>query len=114
MNVLKPSKVRTEADRTALAQAVTEIINNVRENGDAALIDYNTRFDQCDRQALRVSREEIDAAYAFACTAWRQGTADTFAPEIRFRSSLSGRIDSSSLFSGSPTGKSVNSTSAFL
>ena len=26
MKVLKPSKVRTEADRTALAQAVTEII----------------------------------------------------------------------------------------
>ena len=64
MKVLKPSKVRTEADRTALAQVVTEIINNVRENGDAALIDYNTRFDQCDRTVLRVSREEIEAAYA--------------------------------------------------
>ena len=64
MKVLKPSKVRTEADRAALSQAVGEIIENVRANGDAALIDYNTRFDQCERQLLRVSREEIEAAYA--------------------------------------------------
>lgn len=64
MKVLKPSKIRTESDRTALSQAVSEIIDNVCTNGDAALIDYNTRFDQCDRQMLRISHEEIKAAYA--------------------------------------------------
>lgn len=64
MKVLKPSKVRTEADRAALTQAVSEIIANVRANGDNALIDYNTRFDQCDRTLLRVSPEEIQDAYA--------------------------------------------------
>lgn len=64
MKVLKPSKVRTEADRTALSNSVSEIITNVRTNGDNALIDYNKRFDNCDRKVLRVSREEIEAAYA--------------------------------------------------
>lgn len=64
MKVLKPSKVRTEADRAALTQAVSEIIQNVRENGDQALIDYNTRFDQCERKILKISPEEIKDAYA--------------------------------------------------
>lgn len=64
MKVLKPSKVRTEADRAALTQAVSEIIQNVRENGDQALIDYNTRFDQCERKLLKISPEEIKDAYA--------------------------------------------------
>lgn len=63
MKVFKSSKVRTEADRTALSSAVSEIINNVRANGDSALIEYNQRFDNCDRQLLRVSRQEIEAAY---------------------------------------------------
>lgn len=63
MKILKPSKVRTEADRAALTQAVGEIIDNVRKNGDRALIDYNARFDQCERSLLRISEAEIREAY---------------------------------------------------
>ena len=36
---LKPSKVRTEADRTALRETVGGIIDNVIHNGDNALIE---------------------------------------------------------------------------
>ena len=60
---LKKSKQRTEADRSALQQAVSEIIKNVVDNGDEALKDYNSRFDMCERESLRVSREEIEEAY---------------------------------------------------
>ena len=42
--------------------AVAEIISNVREKGDAALIEYNMRFDGADTPVLRVSKEEIDEA----------------------------------------------------
>lgn len=60
---LKPSKVRTEADRTALRETVGGIIDNVIHNGDKALIEYNSRFDNCERKTLRISREEIEEAY---------------------------------------------------
>lgn len=63
MKTLKPSKVRTEADRSKLRQTVSEIIDDVIANGDKALIGYNSRFDQCDRTALRISEEEIREAY---------------------------------------------------
>lgn len=60
---LKPSKKRTEEDRSRLMQNVREIIDNVIKNGDKALRDYNIRFDGCHREQLRVSREEIQEAY---------------------------------------------------
>ena len=60
---LKPSKVRTEADRTALRETVGGIIDNVIHNGDNALIEYNSRFDNCERKTLWISREEIEKAY---------------------------------------------------
>lgn len=61
---LKKSKVRTEADRTALRETVGSIIDNVIHNGDDALKDYNSRFDQCERSRLRISDEEIKEAYS--------------------------------------------------
>nr|WP_290446002.1 histidinol dehydrogenase [Ihubacter massiliensis] len=60
---LKSSKKRTEADRTALRQVVGDIIDRVIKDGDAALQEYNKQFDQCDRQALRISKQEIEEAY---------------------------------------------------
>ena len=64
IRVLKESKVRTEADRTALRETVGNIINNVIVNGDNALREYNSRFDNCERTALRISEEEIKEAYS--------------------------------------------------
>lgn len=63
MKELKRAKKRTEADRTALQQTVGAIIENVKKNGDQALMEYNRRFDQCQRAMLRISTEEIREAY---------------------------------------------------
>lgn len=63
MKVLKPAKQRTEEDRSRLQQTVSEIIGNVRKNGDKALLEYNETFDQCQRPVLRISPEEIKEAY---------------------------------------------------
>jgi len=61
---LKKSKQRTEADRAALREAVSGIISNVITNGDKALVEYNSKFDQCYRESLRITQEEIDEAYS--------------------------------------------------
>ena len=44
--------------------AVAEIIAAVRARGDAALLDYTTRFDRHTPATLRITAEEIDAATA--------------------------------------------------
>ena len=63
MKIIKKSKERTAEDNRTLRDAVTAIIDNVCENGDEALREYNERFDACQRTALRVSRKEIEEAY---------------------------------------------------
>ncbi|MBQ7837128.1 MAG: histidinol dehydrogenase [Clostridia bacterium] len=42
---------------------VSDIIKNVRENGDKALKEYSAKFDGVVIENLRVTQEEIDAAY---------------------------------------------------
>ncbi len=41
---------------------VTDIIKNVRENGDKALFEYTKKFDKADLSDLLVTKEEIDEA----------------------------------------------------
>jgi len=43
---------------------VTDIIETVRKNGDAALLDYTARFDKCCLTALQVTETEIAEAVA--------------------------------------------------
>ena len=64
MKHIKKAIERTEEDKTALARTVSEIIANVRENGDDALAEYNRRFDDCNRQFLQIAPEEIEEAYS--------------------------------------------------
>ena len=47
-------------------KTVADIIADVRENGDTAVIGYEKKFDRCDLtpETLRVSKEEIEEAYA--------------------------------------------------
>ncbi len=45
-------------------RVVTDIIADVRENGDAALYAYAKKFDKADLAALEVSAAEIDEAFA--------------------------------------------------
>lgn len=51
-------------DTSAVKQPVSEILENVRDNGDIALCDYTKRFDRLDitPQKLRITDEEIQAA----------------------------------------------------
>ena len=43
---------------------VADIIANVRENGDKAVLEYNFKFDKAKLDALLVSRAEIEEAFA--------------------------------------------------
>lgn len=63
MKTLKESEKRTPADTRALRDTVSDIIDRVCTQGDGALKDYNRKFDQCSRENLRVSPEEIQDAY---------------------------------------------------
>lgn len=46
-----------------VADAVTEIIKNVRAKGDAALFEYSEKFDRVMLSSLEVSKEEIETAF---------------------------------------------------
>lgn len=52
----------TEADET-LRQKVSEIMADVRERGDEAVIDYGRRFDYPLLERLAVTEAEVDSAY---------------------------------------------------
>ena len=55
------ARVTPQSDVTGI---VSQIIDNVRKNGDAALFDYCERFDRAKLTALEVTAEEIDDAFA--------------------------------------------------
>ena len=48
---------------TGVEDIVRDIIDNVRANGDKALLEYNRKFDKADTDELEVSSGEIQAAY---------------------------------------------------
>jgi len=43
---------------------VADILANVRENGDKAVLEYNRKFDKAELLSLQVTQEEIDEAFA--------------------------------------------------
>lgn len=49
---------------SSVGPVVSEIIENVRKRGDKALREYSLRFDMVALEALEVSREEIEEAFA--------------------------------------------------
>lgn len=63
MKALKAAKPRTLADSGTLAERVGDIIRRVRKEGDAALHEYNERFDACHREQLQIRAEELQEAY---------------------------------------------------
>ena len=48
---------------TGVYGTVSEIIDNVRNNGDSALYEYAKKFDKIELEHLRVTEDEIDEAY---------------------------------------------------
>ena len=61
MEYLKQAAVRPAGELEERSRQVAEIIRAIRDRGDSALVEYNTRFDGSSRASLRVTREEIDA-----------------------------------------------------
>lgn len=57
---------RAEASSADITQKVRDVIDNVRLNGDTALLEYCERFDRCIPPSLVVSDEDVDAAAAKA------------------------------------------------
>lgn len=55
---------RPHMDNSSLEQTVGAVIADVRERGDAAVRDYEQKFDRADIGALQVSEAEMDAAEA--------------------------------------------------
>ena len=53
---------RAEADIDAVMAQVMPIIDDVRQNGDEALIKYAAKFDKADIETLKVSEEEFEQA----------------------------------------------------
>ena len=54
--------IRREAGSANVTDTVAAIIADVRQNGDAALLAYNAKFDRAEGVALEVTAEELDAA----------------------------------------------------
>ena len=64
MRIIKKAKERTTEDNRSLRNTVSDIIDRVCRDGDQALREYSRRFDGFVRESFRVSREEIEEAYA--------------------------------------------------
>lgn len=54
---------RDEGENQEIRSRVLEIIDTVKSQGDAALIDYTEKFDGCRLKALRVTDTEIQEAF---------------------------------------------------
>ena len=61
----RPEDILTRDIKTksGVEDIVSDIIDNVRENGDKALIEYGAKFDGADITALEVTQQEIDEAF---------------------------------------------------
>lgn len=59
---LQTAVASSVADDPSVRLAVQKIINDVRERGDAALLDYTERFDGCRPDDLRVSTDDLQVA----------------------------------------------------
>ena len=56
-------KARGRSDMSSAFPTVTDIIEQVRNEGDRAVLRLTARFDRTELRDLRVGREEIEAAY---------------------------------------------------
>ena len=61
---VSPDEIFARENPTAnVADAVSDIIDNVARRGDAALYEYCLRFDRAELDALEVTEQEIDEAF---------------------------------------------------
>lgn len=66
-NILDDLLKRSPNNYDSYAATVSEIVNNVRENGDKAVAEYTLKFDktEVDASNILVTRAEIEEAYAY-------------------------------------------------
>lgn len=63
MKILKEAEKKTYQRDAALTASVMEILDNVCQNGDRALIEYAAKFDHMNIDSVRISPEAVKAAY---------------------------------------------------
>lgn len=63
-NEISIQEILKRSEQTVNVEAtVTEIINNVKQNGDKALVEYCKKFDGATDDVLEVTEEEIETAF---------------------------------------------------
>lgn len=69
---------RSQLQNEEISAQVKEIVRRVRQEGDEALFEYTRCFDRAEITAdtVRVTREEIDAAYAAASPEWLEAMGE--------------------------------------
>ena len=63
MKILKQAEKKTYQRDSALTKTVMDIIDNVCENGDRALIEYAAKFDHMNIETVKIGKEAVAAAY---------------------------------------------------
>lgn len=63
MKIIKKPEKKTYERDSQLTRTVLDIIDNVKENGDKALIEYAQKFDGIALDTVKISKEEVKAAY---------------------------------------------------
>lgn len=63
MKILKQPEKKTYERDSQLTKAVMDIIDNVRTNGDRALIEYAAKFDKMEIKSVKVDPVTVKAAY---------------------------------------------------
>lgn len=65
-DILNALKTRSHSGNDDFTKTVSDIIENVKENGDKAVFEYTKKFDgaSVDKDNFIVSKEEIDEAYS--------------------------------------------------
>jgi len=64
MKTIKQAVKKTYQRDRALTDTVIGIIDNVKDRGDAALIDFAKKFDHIDITSVKIERTQIENAYA--------------------------------------------------
>ena len=63
MEIIKSSTFKNVETEKIVKEQVDSIIEDIKINKDEALKKYNLKFDNNNREVLRVSKEEIEEAY---------------------------------------------------
>src|SRR6185312_9116315 len=80
--VLKRLANRGALDLARVEKATAKIVNDVRRQGDAALLRYARKFDGLEGKTFRVDQAQIDAAWHQVSPEFR-GALETAAANIR-------------------------------